>query len=175
MVKALVIGMINCWEMVCFWKDPLCVCVGNLIITVWLVINAFTGSRCGFGIDRYVKRMTTSQFSNLFSCLSQVILTDRMDKWVWELGLDGVFVVNSTQKHINGIFLQDGGGVTWWCFLVPLKEIIILLIVFLDRIPSLVNLMDRNVDVPLVLCPSCELQMDDFHHVFVQCDVAKNV
>lgn len=76
-------------------------------------------------------------------------------------------MVNSTRYHIDDILLQDGGGVTRWCRLVPLKVNILLWQVLLDIIPTLVNLVARNVDIPLILCPSCGLHVEDSHHVFV--------
>lgn len=77
--------------------------------------------------------------------------------------------------YIYDILLQDGGGVTHWCCLVPLKLNIILWRVLLDWIHYMVNLTDRKVDIPSIICPSCELQVDDSHHVFVHYDVAMNV
>lgn len=97
------------------------------------------------------------------------------DRWEWELGPDDTYVVNSMRYNIDNILLNDGGGVTRWCRLVHLKVNILLWRVLLNMILTLVNLVARNVDIPSILCPSCDLHVEDSHHVFVYCEVVKNV
>lgn len=75
--------------------------------------------------------------------LQEVVLLDQHDKWWWDIGIDGNFIVSETRR---------------W--------------VLMDRIPTHSNLVDRGIDVPSSLCPINDLEIEQLDHIFMQCDMA---
>lgn len=43
---------------------------------------------------------------------------------------------------------------------------------FLDRLPTRINLVNKNLDIPSILCPICQLEAEQIGHLFLRCEVA---
>lgn len=41
----------------------------------------------------------------------------------------------------------------------------------MDRVPTLINLDHRGVDVPSTLCPLYNLEVEQLSHIFLRCEV----
>ncbi|PWA98432.1 reverse transcriptase zinc-binding domain-containing protein [Artemisia annua] len=93
-------------------------------------------------------------------------------KWKWEFELDGLFSVRSARKIIESSLLTTGNIVTRWCKNVPIKVNILMWRLMWDRLPTRMNLADKDIDIPSVLCPICNYEFDSSDHVFFKCDTA---
>ncbi|GJT84039.1 retrovirus-related pol polyprotein from transposon TNT 1-94 [Tanacetum coccineum] len=93
------------------------------------------------------------------SMLMNVNFIDTDDKWKWEFELDVLFSVHSTWKRIVNI-------VTRWCRNVPIKVNIMMWRLMWDRLPTRINLTDKDIDIPSVLFPICNNELESSDHVF---------
>ncbi|GJX71769.1 RNA-directed DNA polymerase, eukaryota [Tanacetum coccineum] len=97
---------------------------------------------------------------------------NRNDKWKWEFELDGIFSVHSARKIINSSLLTTSNIVTRWCRNVPIKVNIMMWRLMWDQLPTRMNLADKDIDIPSVLCPICNNELESSDHVFFKCDTA---
>jgi len=61
---------------------------------------------------------------------------------------------------------------TRWNRYVPKKVNIHIWRVLLDRLPTRINLENRDIDIPSSFCPCCELEVEHLDHLFVHCEIA---
>ena len=47
--------------------------------------------------------------------------------------------------------------------------------VLLDRIPTRLNLSNKGIDIPSVLCPFCSNDVETSQHIFLACDIAERI
>ncbi|GJU48131.1 RNA-directed DNA polymerase, eukaryota, reverse transcriptase zinc-binding domain protein [Tanacetum coccineum] len=85
---------------------------------------------------------------------------NRDDKWKWEFELDGLFSVHSARKIIDSSLLTTSNIVTRWCRNVPIKVNIMMWRLMWDRLPTRMNLADKDIDIPSVLCPICNNELE---------------
>ncbi|GJW56173.1 RNA-directed DNA polymerase, eukaryota [Tanacetum coccineum] len=96
----------------------------------------------------------------MLSMLLNVNFIDTDDKWKWEFELDGLFSVHSARKIIDSSLLTTGHIVTRWCRNVPIKVNIMMWRLMWDRFPTRMNLADKDIDIPSVLCPICHNEFE---------------
>ncbi|GKE42191.1 RNA-directed DNA polymerase, eukaryota, reverse transcriptase zinc-binding domain protein, partial [Tanacetum coccineum] len=64
---------------------------------------------------------------------------------------------------------------TRWVKLVPIKINILAWKIYLDRLPTRLNLSGRGLDIPSILCPLCNEVVESTSHIFFSCSLARQV
>ncbi|GJZ06331.1 RNA-directed DNA polymerase, eukaryota, reverse transcriptase zinc-binding domain protein [Tanacetum coccineum] len=64
---------------------------------------------------------------------------------------------------------------TRWVKLVPIKINILAWKIYLDRLPTRLNLSGRGLDIPSILCPLCNEAVESTSHIFFSCSLARQV
>ncbi|GJU31029.1 RNA-directed DNA polymerase, eukaryota, partial [Tanacetum coccineum] len=115
------------------------------------------------------------QLAQLRLLIDPVILSSSEDRWVWELNSDGGFHVKDIRRLLDEFFLPKVDVATRWIKYVPIKINVFAWRVWLDRLPTRTNLLQRNVSVPSLLCPICSSSSEDISHLFFKCTLAVDV
>nr|GEV07607.1 RNA-directed DNA polymerase, eukaryota [Tanacetum cinerariifolium] len=102
-------------------------------------------------------------------------LADMVKRWFWDLNGDGVFRVMDVRILLDETFLPKMKVPTRWIKSIPIKVNVFAWKLFLDRLPTRSNLARRNVSIPSLACPLCDLALEDSSHLFFGCFVAKDV
>nr|GEY67677.1 RNA-directed DNA polymerase, eukaryota [Tanacetum cinerariifolium] len=117
----------------------------------------------------------SQQYEILSSLLEVSILSNTEDRWVCDLNGDGSFRVKDVRNWIDDSFLPKAAVPTRWFKSVPIKINIFAWKLFLDRLPTRVNLFNRKVVVSSTSCPLCDTSAEDASHLFFGCVLAKQV
>ncbi|XP_071738860.1 uncharacterized protein [Rutidosis leptorrhynchoides] len=115
----------------------------------------------------------SQQFNDMLDCLAMATFSNSPDSWTCPLFKDGRFSVSGFRKLI--IADQMGEWPTHWCNIIPPKVNFFLWRARLDRLPDKCNLLDRGVVASILLCSSCNIQIEDSSHIFFDCEVATQV
>ena len=115
---------------------------------------------------------TRSSLMLLSSMLEDVRLSDKVDRWRWNIGTTGDFSVADTRRRIDEIVLPNGVLKTRWCSLVPRKVNIFVWRVRGGRLPTRVNLKDRGIDIPLLCYPIYGVEEESLVYLLLKCNVA---
>ena len=110
-----------------------------------------------------------SQWITLQGNLQEFIFSEVPDRVVWELDESGFFSVSSMRSCLDSFLLGSSGVPTRWNSLVPRKLNILLWRIFRDRIPTRLNLRDKDIDLDSLLCPVCMLTGESTEHLFSSC------
>nr|GEU48147.1 RNA-directed DNA polymerase, eukaryota [Tanacetum cinerariifolium] len=110
-----------------------------------------------------------SQLMELLQILSSVVLSPASDRWSWTLHGLGEYSVKSAREKIDKQTLAAASSPTRWSKVLPIKINVFMWRMFLDRLPTRNNLVNRGVDVPSVLCPICEAEVESRNHLFLSC------
>jgi hypothetical protein len=110
----------------------------------------------------------------LSALLKNVTLSSERDRWWWILDPNGIFSVKLTRQWIDNVVLPKAQLSACWNNLVPRKVNILIWCVLLDRIPTRLNLHNRGLDIPDILCPICNLHTEHTTHLFFGCEVANS-
>nr|GEZ51102.1 RNA-directed DNA polymerase, eukaryota [Tanacetum cinerariifolium] len=131
------------------------------------VAEKFTVSVTG-SFRRVVRGGAESHQLSLFTnLLDTVILSNLEDRWFFDLNGDGRFCVKDVRCLLDDVFLPKAEVPTQWIKSIPIKINIFAWKVYLDRLPTRVNLAKRNVAVASLLCPLCDSGMEDAAHLFL--------
>ncbi|GJR84433.1 RNA-directed DNA polymerase, eukaryota [Tanacetum coccineum] len=79
------------------------------------------------------------------------------DRWVWDMNDDGVFRVKDVRNLLDDTLLPKDEFSTRWVKCVPIKINVFAWKIFLDRLPTRLNLYRRGVVITSVECPNCDL------------------
>nr|GEZ35079.1 RNA-directed DNA polymerase, eukaryota [Tanacetum cinerariifolium] len=96
------------------------------------------------------------------------------DRWVWDLNGEGVFRVKDLRNLLDESFLEDSTA-TRWVKSIPIKINVFARKVYLDWLPTRLNLIRRGVQVPCLSCPVCNVAYEDISHLLFSCDLANDV
>ncbi|GJY92876.1 RNA-directed DNA polymerase, eukaryota [Tanacetum coccineum] len=115
------------------------------------------------------------QLSCLLEILEPVILSNMEDRWVWDMNGDGVFRVKDVRNLLDDTLLPKDEFPTRWVKCVPIKINVFAWKIFLDRLPTRLNLYRRGVVITSVECPNCGEANEDTTHIFFNCGLALDV
>ncbi|GJU94174.1 hypothetical protein Tco_1318930, partial [Tanacetum coccineum] len=134
-------------------------CLTSLRRSPWLDIIREIHALNSKGIDlmQFLKKklggVKEEQFSLLGSRTTGISLPNMCDRWFWSLESSGDFLVKSTRICIDDNILPKNDVPTRWVKIIPIKVNIHAWKVFLDKIPTRLNLSLRGMDIPSILCP----------------------
>ena len=115
------------------------------------------------------------ELDDLISLVSQLRLCDTQDTWECLIDSSRVFSVKGMRLYITHSNHTQNLQPTRWNKLVPIKINIFSWRLSLNRLPTRSNLDYRGVDLDSVLCPSCHDAIETEEHIFISCEVAKEV
>nr|GEZ01302.1 RNA-directed DNA polymerase, eukaryota [Tanacetum cinerariifolium] len=168
-----------------FWKDPWI--DDNLLCHLFPRVYALE-SNCDISVaDKMIDPVNGSlrrparggieahQLSQLQLLVGPVILSNSNDRWVWSLSGDGVFQVKDIRRLLNESFLPKDNTATRWVKFIPIKINVFAWKVSIDRLPTRMNLLRRDIHVPDLFCPICKDSTEDSSHLFFSCDLAVDI
>ncbi|GJY64667.1 RNA-directed DNA polymerase, eukaryota, reverse transcriptase zinc-binding domain protein [Tanacetum coccineum] len=117
----------------------------------------------------------SEQYSDLSDVVSDIILPHMQDCWSWSLNASRDFSVSSVRNVINDVFLPKLDVPTRWVKEIPIKINILAWKISLDRLPTRANLSARGLEIPSILCPSCNEAVESASHIFFSCSLARQV
>ncbi|GJR02266.1 RNA-directed DNA polymerase, eukaryota [Tanacetum coccineum] len=115
------------------------------------------------------------QWSDLSSLVASVSLSVSKDRWLCDLSSDGEFKVKVVRNYLDDLLLPSQNAPTRWVKCIPIKVNVFAWRARRDRLPTRLNLSRRGVAVDSSLCPLCDIAVEDNHHVFFCCNLAKSV
>ncbi|GKB91889.1 RNA-directed DNA polymerase, eukaryota [Tanacetum coccineum] len=89
--------------------------------------------------------------------------------------LYGDFSVSSVCNVIDDVYLPKLDIPTRWVKKIPIKVNILAWKISLDRLPTCANLPARGLEIPSILCPSCNEVVESTSHIFFSCSLARQV
>ncbi|GJR14619.1 RNA-directed DNA polymerase, eukaryota [Tanacetum coccineum] len=107
--------------------------------------------------------------------LDTVILSNMEDRWRWDLNGSGLFRVCDVRNYLDDFFLPKDDRGTRWVKCIPIKINVFAWRVSLDRLPTRVNLIRRDIQVPSSDCPICSLDDEDASHLLFRCSMAADI
>lgn len=87
----------------------------------------------------------------------------------------GLFIVNSVIEQIDNNMLANGFYATRLCNYVPRNVNIFIWHILLCQLPSRLGLKHKCKDVTCTLCSICQNHPNDENHIFIFCDLAKEM
>nr|GEV94434.1 RNA-directed DNA polymerase, eukaryota, reverse transcriptase zinc-binding domain protein [Tanacetum cinerariifolium] len=87
----------------------------------------------------------------------------------------GDFSVKSAKEEIDKHFLVTSSSSTRWSKLLHVKLNVFAWRMFLDKIPTMINLFNTGLDVPCVLCSNCGNAVESRNHLLFGCSMALNL
>ncbi|GJR41802.1 RNA-directed DNA polymerase, eukaryota [Tanacetum coccineum] len=140
------------------------------------VAGKFSDSSFTLSLRRYPRGgVEKSQFDMLCSNLADVTLPQSRDRWVWNLDPNGDFSVKSARDFIDDLMLPKEGTATRWIKYIPLKINIFAWRVYLDKLPTRINISLHGIDIPNIMCPICNSSVESSDHLFFSCKLAKDL
>ncbi|GKA89228.1 RNA-directed DNA polymerase, eukaryota [Tanacetum coccineum] len=115
------------------------------------------------------------QLNSLAEISRMTTLVPCEDRYVWTLESDGVFLVASIRKEIDGNRFQDVSLPTRWVKSVPIKVNIIAWKVKSNALPTRFNISRRGMDIDSIVCPICNAGVESTNHIFFQCVVVRQI
>ena len=116
----------------------------------------------------------SSQFDDMKALISNVELSDNKDGWKWALNSTG-FSVASARKYVDEHILQGGLSSTRWNKSVPIKVNVFRWRLSMNKLPTMVNLDRKGIDVGSLLCPVCSEYVENGDHLFFSCGMAHDL
>ncbi|GKD46853.1 RNA-directed DNA polymerase, eukaryota, reverse transcriptase zinc-binding domain protein [Tanacetum coccineum] len=104
-----------------------------------------------------------------------MVLSSSNDRWRWSLNGNGSFLVGSVRKEIDKHLLVMSSAPTRWSKLMPIEVNVFIWRMLLDKLPTRSNLSYIGVDVPCVLCPICDSEVESRNHLFFGCSLVSEV
>ncbi|PWA47435.1 reverse transcriptase domain, Reverse transcriptase zinc-binding domain protein [Artemisia annua] len=116
-----------------------------------------------------------SQWNEMSQVIDNVVLSPINDRWRWTLNGNGFFSVSSVRKEIDKRVVAMSSSPTRWSTILPIKVNVFIWRMFLDKLPTRSNLSARGVDVPCVLCPVCDSEVESRNHLFFGCSLVSEL
>ncbi|GJS00841.1 RNA-directed DNA polymerase, eukaryota, reverse transcriptase zinc-binding domain protein [Tanacetum coccineum] len=74
-----------------------------------------------------------------------------------------------------GLRLPEVSSQSRWIKEVPIKVNVLSWKVRLDSLPTRLNISRRGIDIPSILCPICDREVESMSHLFFKCHVATDI
>ncbi|GKE51207.1 RNA-directed DNA polymerase, eukaryota, reverse transcriptase zinc-binding domain protein, partial [Tanacetum coccineum] len=112
------------------------------------------------------------QLQLLVTSTSSIILPNISDRWIWNLDPSGAFSVKSTRNFIDDSFLPRWTFLRDGLKLFPSRSA---WKVYLDKLPTRLNLSLRGLDIPSIICPLYSIKVESTSHRFFSCHLARQL
>ncbi|GJZ12413.1 RNA-directed DNA polymerase, eukaryota [Tanacetum coccineum] len=106
---------------------------------------------------------------------TELPLDSNPDYWTWKADTSKKFTVQNARRIVDNHALPSGLSPTRWCRHVPSKVNIFSWRLLLNRLPTKINIMEREIDIPSILCSIYTLQQEDVDHLFLHFEVASRI
>ncbi|GJS63194.1 RNA-directed DNA polymerase, eukaryota, reverse transcriptase zinc-binding domain protein [Tanacetum coccineum] len=116
-----------------------------------------------------------AQWEELAAILGYVVMLSAADRWRWTKLGSGEFTVSSTRSIINKYLLPRSNTSTRWSLLAPIKLNILAWRLAINKLVTSVNLYNRGIDVPSILCGVCHHGIGSTYHIFFGCSLAMDL
>ncbi|KAJ0704409.1 putative reverse transcriptase zinc-binding domain-containing protein [Helianthus annuus] len=113
--------------------------------------------------------------SSLEALLQSASLGGSEDSWMWTAGSANSFEVAGVKRWLRGSPVSDSAFVFSWSSWVPNKCNIFMWRAFLDRLPTKVALVRRNIAIENQLCVWCGTYDESIEHVLTGCVTSMGV
>lgn len=113
--------------------------------------------------------METLRFLALMDAINQVILGAQHDTWIWFIDASSGFYAASVRSLIDSKNLEVANITTRWNRFLLSKVNVFFWQLNLNKIPTIVNLDKRGIDIGSARCPICDLDVKAFNHIFFSC------
>ncbi|GJY58003.1 RNA-directed DNA polymerase, eukaryota, reverse transcriptase zinc-binding domain protein [Tanacetum coccineum] len=114
-------------------------------------------------------------YNLLCSKVDTFVLPNMADRWSWSLEGSGLFSVKSSRNLIDDKYLPKADVPTRWVNVLPIKVNVFAWKVFLDSLPTRLNISLRGIGIPSIFCPVCNLAVESTTHIFFSCSVTRKV
>lgn len=108
----------------------------------------------------------------LEAIMHELVLSNGLDQWACTLDDLRVYSVHGLSNIINTNTLSTGSNPTSWNKLLPLKVNILMWRLVNERLPTIINLDKRGMDLHSTRCPMCDEDQETELHIFGKCKVA---
>ncbi|GJY51090.1 RNA-directed DNA polymerase, eukaryota [Tanacetum coccineum] len=115
------------------------------------------------------------QHSNLSSRINSLELAQMQDHWYWSLMGTCIFSVKSVRNFIDDFLLVSDEIPTRWVKMIPIKVNVFAWRVRMDKLPTRLNLSFRGMEIPSILCPICDLEVESISHLLFSCSMARDI
>ncbi|GJR43593.1 RNA-directed DNA polymerase, eukaryota [Tanacetum coccineum] len=115
------------------------------------------------------------QHSDLSSQINELELAQMQDRWYWSLMGIGIFSVKSVRNFIDDFMLVSDEVPTRWVKMIPIKVNVFAWRVRMDKLLTRLNLSLRGMDIPSILCPICDLEVESISHLLFSCSMARDI
>ncbi|GJW27588.1 RNA-directed DNA polymerase, eukaryota, reverse transcriptase zinc-binding domain protein [Tanacetum coccineum] len=144
-------------------QDKNCLIIDRIVNGQW----KWNWSRKDIGVHN------TTYLRDMFLEIIQVDLNAVDDHCVWTMAKEGIFSVGESRRIIDSKLLFSLVRSTSWDKTLLRKVNIFIWRLGLDRLPHRWNLSARGIDIPSILCSSCNVNVESSSHIFFDCDFAK--
>ena len=107
--------------------------------------------------------------------LSNLCLINNNDSWECTISNSRVFSVKDMRSHISNHVYTSNPQPYRWNNVIPIKINISSWRIIRERLPTTSNLYQRGIDLHSILCPVCDNDIETEEHLFVSCEVAKEI
>nr|GEV65031.1 hypothetical protein [Tanacetum cinerariifolium]GEV70048.1 hypothetical protein [Tanacetum cinerariifolium] len=87
----------------------------------------------------------------------------------------GEFSVKSVRQLIDDSILSKKKFATRWVKVMPIKINVFAWRVYLDKLPTLLNLSLKGIDISTILCPLWHASVESGSHIFFSCPMARQL
>ncbi|GJT76643.1 retrovirus-related pol polyprotein from transposon TNT 1-94 [Tanacetum coccineum] len=108
------------------------------------------------------------------SLIQDITISNNKDGWKWSLASNG-FSVASARKFIDEHILPYGLSCTIWNRGVPIKVDVFMWRLNLDKLPSMVNMERKGIDIDSLLCLVCGDHVENVDPLFFSCGMAREL
>ncbi|GJW54293.1 RNA-directed DNA polymerase, eukaryota [Tanacetum coccineum] len=115
------------------------------------------------------------QHSDLSSRINSLELAQMQDHWYWSLMGTCIFLVKSVRNFIDDFLLVSDEIPTRWVKMIPIKVNVFAWRVRMDKLPTRLNLSFRGMEIPSILCPICDLEVESISHLLFSCSMARDI
>ncbi|GKC88895.1 RNA-directed DNA polymerase, eukaryota [Tanacetum coccineum] len=177
---------VGCGSLIRFWKD---IWLGNSPLYIrfnrlfrlerekdCLVMNHISDGQWECNWSRSILGVQNfTHLNHMLAEISQIEVSEDMDKCTWSLAQDGMFSVGALRHLIDDHTLPSLDTKTTWDKSLPRKVNIFMWRLKLDTLPHQLNLSSRGIEIPEISCPSCNGNVESNDHIFFKCAFSKDI